>query len=373
MLRPTRMEVDLKAIRHNYRQISSYVGGRAQVMCVVKANAYGLGARKVAESLRAEGVTRFGVAIPDEAVQLREWGFGEPILVLGQSLPSAAGEMVARDVACAVGDMAFAEAMSSEAKRQGRQGKLHVKVDTGMGRIGFLPQEAEEAAAQIMSMGNLDVEGVFTHFSTADESRLSFAEEQFKRFGDVLDRMRSRGFRFRLRHACNSAALIRMPHAHLDAVRPGILLYGMRPSPVCPVPLDLKVPFQVKTQVVAVRELPPMWGVSYGMRYVTRGKERIAVLPIGYRDGYLRCLGGKAQVLIGGRRFPVVGTICMDQCMVDVTDDPSVKVGDEVVILGSQGGEAITPEEFAAWLGTIVYEVPGIFSERVPRVYISEE
>lgn len=373
MLRPTRMEVSLRAVRHNLDQIRSYVGGRAQVMGVVKANAYGLGARRVVEALRAQGVVRFAVATPDEAVQLREWGVGEPVLVLGQCLPSAAGEMVAMDVTCAVGSLELARALSAEAERQGRQAKVHIKVDTGMGRIGFLPGELEAAMDQILSMRHLDVEGIFTHFATADEARLDHAEEQLRRFGDALDRMRCRGVRFRLRHACNSAATIRMPHGHLDAVRPGIILYGMRPSPLCPMPLNLEIPFEVKTAVAAVRELPPMWGISYGMRYVTRGNERIAVLPIGYRDGYARALSGKAQVLIRGRRFPVVGTICMDQCMVDVTDCPSVQVGDPVVLLGRQGDQAITPEEFASWLNTIVYEVPGMFSERVPRVYVDRE
>ena len=172
----------------------------------------------------------------------------------------------------------------------------------------------------------------------------------------------------RLRHACNSAALMRCPEMHLDAVRPGVILYGLRPSPSCPMPLSLEPVCEVKTEVAAIRELPPGSGVSYGLRYVTRGPERLAVLPVGYRDGYLRALAGRAQVLVRGRRVPVVGTICMDQCLADVTSLPEVRVGDEVVLLGRQQDQCIDAEEMARWLGTIVYEIPGLFSERVPRV-----
>ena len=368
MLRATRMEVRLDRLRRNYRAIRSYVGSRPQVMGVVKANAYGTGMLPVARALREEGCTRFAVATPDEALQLREAGFGDPILVLGASPAQAAGELVARDVAATVADLGFARVLSAEAVRQGRPARVHLKVDTGMGRIGFLPQELPALLPELLALGGLDLEGVFTHFATADEDRLDYTWTQFRRFGDVLEELRCRGVGVRLRHACNSAALLRCPEMHLDAVRPGVILYGLRPSPSCPMPLSLEPVCEVKTEVAAIRELPPGSGVSYGLRYVTRGPERLAVLPVGYRDGYLRALAGRAQVLVRGRRVPVVGTICMDQCLADVTSLPEVRVGDEVVLLGRQQDQCIDAEEMARWLGTIVYEIPGLFSERVPRV-----
>ena len=370
MLRPTRMEVHLGRIQENYRSIRSHVGARAQVMGVVKANAYGTGMVPVASALREAGCTRFAVATPEEALELRKCGIGDPILVMGASPADAAGELVAQDVAATVADLSFAQVLSREATRQGRPARFHLKVDTGMGRIGFLPQELPSLLPELLALGNLDFEGVFTHFATADEERLDYTWTQFRRFGDVLEELRDRGVGVRLRHACNSAALMRCPEMHLDAVRPGVILYGLRPSPGCPVPFPLSPAFEVKTSVAALRELPPGSGVSYGLRYVTRGQERLAVLPLGYRDGYVRALAGKAEVLIRGHRVPVVGTICMDQCLVDVTSLPEVCVGDEVVLLGRQGDCSIEAEEMARWLGTIVYEIPGLFSERVPRIHL---
>lgn len=367
--RATRMEINLGNLRHNFRAIREHVGNRSQLMAVVKADAYGHGVVTVAKTLIDEGCQRFAVAIPDEALELREAGINEPVLVLGPSPYSVAGEYVKNGITAALTDLEFARVMSSEAVRQGSTAFVHLKIDTGMGRIGFLPEEIPEVIDEILSLPGLQLEGMFTHFAVADEKRLDYTESQFKKYVNVLNFLEKKGIRIPLRHVCNSGGTLHSPEKFLDAVRPGIILYGMWPSGECIRPLDLKQTFEVKSEVSLVRELPSNSGIGYGLRYMTRGDEKIAILPIGYADGYTRAYSMKIDVLIHGKRAPVVGNICMDQTMVDVTDIPDVKVGDEVVILGAQGEEVITPEEMAALRGTINYEIPISFLKRVPRVY----
>lgn len=367
------MEVNLSAIRENYRNIKKWVGPQCQAIGVVKGNAYGLGMLEAVKALKEEGCLRFAVATPDEALKLRENGINDPVLVMGPSPVEAATALVQANIAATLTDMGFAYAMSRAALALGKYAHLHLKVDTGMGRIGFLPQEIPRVLDELLPLPALDIEGVFTHFSTADEIRLDFTQEQFRRFGEALESLRTHRLGIRLRHVCNSAALIRCPQMHLDAVRPGVILYGMWPSAYVPHPFPLRPTFQVKTAVAVIRDLPPGFGVGYSMRYVTRGYEKIAVLPIGYRDGYPHNLSaGKGSVLIRGKRFPIVGAICMDQMMVDVTSLPDLAIGEEVVLVGTQGEDSITPEEIAHLLGITHYAVPGLFSERVPRVFYED-
>ncbi|MFA0889676.1 MAG: alanine racemase [Synergistales bacterium] len=368
--RPTRMEVRLDHLKSNFAAVKDWVGPRVQPIAVVKANGYGTGMLQAAAAFREAGAQRFAVAIPEEAVELRENGFSEPVLVLGASTPCSASEMVRLDISAACTDTGFARAMSEAAVRQGKPARIHLKIDTGMGRIGFLPEYLPEALNEILSLPGLEIEGVFTHFATADELNLDYTRWQFRRLGDVFELLRSRNLGVRLRHACNSAATLALPEMHLDAVRPGVILYGMWPSAVVRKSVDLKPVFEVKTAIACLRTLPAGSGVSYGLRYMTRGEERIAALPLGYNDGWTRLLNFKAEVLVRGRRAPVVGSICMDQCMINVNHIPEAQVGDEVVLIGSQGGETITVDEVAARLGTINYEIPGMFSRRVPRVYL---
>ena len=369
-LRPTRYEVYLENLRHNFDKIKSFVGPRVQVMSVVKANGYGMGIVPIAKALEEAGCQRFAVATPDEAVALREAGIEEPLLVLGPSPIEAAGYYVDHDVAAALTDMDFACAASRVAEEKGKVARLHVKIDTGMGRIGFLPEELPYILPKLKGLPCIDIEGVFTHFATADESNLEYSRWQFRRFMKALDILADFGIKVRLRHVCNSAGILNLPEYHLDAVRPGLILYGMWPSDSCRKPFDLKKVFQIKTEVAALRTLPLGSGVGYGLRYMTRGEEKIAVLPVGYHDGYPRVLSMRASVLIKGIRAPIVGNICMDQMMVNVTHIPDVKVKDEVVLIGAQGDEKITPEEIAKIIGTINYEVPNLFTPRVPRVYL---
>ena len=369
-LRPTRIEVNLENLAFNFRSIAGFLDPGCSLMAVVKANGYGLGSLEVAKVFRENGCQRFAVATPDEAVELREGGINEPILVLGPSPREAAEEFVASDIAAACTDLSFAEAMSRAAVARGKTARLHIKIDTGMGRIGFLPTEVPDVAEKISRLPGMDLEGAFTHFACADERNPEYTRMQFSRFGEVLASLRARDIRFRIRHVCNSAGTVNFPEMHLDAVRPGIILYGMWPSVHCKKSVDLKPVFEVKTSVAVVRELPPCSGVGYGLRYMTRGTERVAVLPVGYHDGYARPLSMKASVLVRGKRAPLIGSICMDQTMVDVTHIPDVIPGDEVVLVGRQGSEQISPEEIAGYLGTINYEIPSLFTRRVPRVYI---
>ncbi len=368
--RPTRMEVSIENLKSNFSAVKGWVGPGVQPIAVVKANGYGTGMLQAAAAFREAGAQRFAVAIPEEAIELRENGFNEPVLVLGASAPCAAYEMVRMDITSACTDLTFARAMSEAALKQGKPARIHLKIDTGMGRIGFLPESLPSALNDILSMPGLEVEGVFTHFATADELNLDYTRWQYRRFGDVLDLLRAKNVGVRLRHVCNSAATLSLPEMHLDAVRPGVILYGMWPSAVVRKSVELKPVFEVKTAIACLRTLPAGSGVSYGLRYMTRGEERIAALPLGYNDGWTRLLNFKAEVLVRGQRAPVVGSICMDQCMVNVNHITDAQVGDEVVLIGSQGQETISVDEVAARLGTINYEIPGMFSRRVPRVYL---
>ncbi len=369
-LRPTRMEIDLSAIKHNYLQVEGLVGGKGHVMAVIKADAYNMGALEVHRVLREAGCQRFAVATPDEAVSLREGGAEGAMLVMGPSSPEAYPEYLALDVSFALYSLSQARDASRAALSFGKKIRAHLKVDTGMGRLGFFPREVE-AMVEACRMPGLEVEGIFTHFSVADEDP-EYTAWQFDSFVKVIAELEGRGIRFRIRHCCNSPATLAFPQYHLDMVRPGLVLYGMYPAPGFERYVQLKPCFAVKTVLASIKPFGEGDSIGYGRRYrVEEDGERIGVLPIGYADGFTRVLSGKgACVLVRGKRAPVVGNICMDQTMISLKGIPDAQVGDEVVILGSQGGERISPEEIASRLGTINYEVPHLFKKRVPRVYV---
>jgi alanine racemase len=367
---PTRMEVSLHNFRHNFRAIREKTGA-ARIISVVKANGYGMGAVPVAWALKASGADFFAVATPDEAIELREAGIGDPILVMGASPPCAAGTYVKLGVSAAVADLSFAEALSREAARQNRAARVHLKIDSGMGRIGFLKEDAPRAAEKIHSLPGLDFEGIFTHFSKADEEDLSYTKAQFAIFKATAEKIRDAGIAVRMAHCCNSGAIMAgLSDMYLDAVRPGHILSGMIPSPECRRGVEIRPCFEVKTAISVIRDLPPGTGISYGHSYRTAGTERVAVLPIGYADGFDRGLSNIGEVLIGGKRCPIRGRICMDQCVADISRVDGASVGDEAVLIGRQDGEAITVEEFAEKLSSITGTVPVSFTARVPRVYV---
>lgn len=370
IIRPVWVEVEAAAIRENLRRIKALAGPRRKVMAVVKAEAYGHGALKVAQLAMAEGINWFGVATPEEGIALRQAGVEANILVFAPLMPEQAPAYCQYDLIATVTTGAGAVALDREAARCRRKMRVHIKVDTGMGRIGFLPEQAGAEIEKLMALPHLVVEGLYSHFATADAADLSYARQQLRTFQGLVTDLEKRGIRIPLKHLANSGGLLNLPESYFDLVRPGLLLYGMYPSPWCHrEKLALRPAFRLKTKVVYVKRVPAGTGISYGQIYHTAKETTIATLPIGYADGWIRKLSGKARVLINGEYYPVVGTICMDQCMVEVGDAP-VQVGDEVVLIGRQGGKEITVEEVAAHLDTINYEVVCQISARVPRIYI---
>ncbi len=371
--RPTRMEVSLDNLRYNYRLIKEHVRG-ARVIAVVKANAYNLGLMQAAWALRGAGADFFAVATPDEAIELREGGITSPVLVLGTSPYSVAGEYVRLGIRAALTDPSMAKALSSEALRQGKKAFVHVKIDTGLGRIGFLPGSTMAEIEDLLSLPGIEAEGAFTHFATADTGEMEYTRQQYGRFLAALDELGQKGIHFAIRHCCNSAATLEAPEMALDAVRPGHIIVGMYPSPEVKRSIIVKPCFEFKTAIGLIREIPEGTGISYGLNYTTSGTERIAQLPLGYADGYFRELWNRgAEVLVRGTRCPVVGRICMDQMMVNVSSVPEAEVGDEVVLIGRQGGEEIPLDEIAEKMGTLACVPPTLISKRVPRVYIDRE
>ncbi|HHW13052.1 MAG TPA: alanine racemase [Firmicutes bacterium] len=370
IIRPTWVEIDRAALRANLRGIKALVGPDCRVMAVVKAEAYGHGAAQVAELARAEGIEWFGVALPEEGIALRQAGVDGNILVFAPFLPEQAATYFNYDLVPTITNWESAAALSAEALRRHQKARAHIKVDTGMGRIGFLAAKGAAAIERIFSLPGLTVEGIYSHFATADAADLTYARQQLGAFRRVVEELESKGLNIPLKHIANSGGILNLPESYFDMVRAGLILYGMWPSPWCAQgKIVLKPAFSLKTKVVFVKRVPAGSGISYGQCYHTSKETTIATLPIGYADGWLRALSGKARVLINGEDYPVVGTICMDQCMVDVGDAP-VQVGDEVVLIGEQKGKAITVEEVADHLNTINYEVVCQISSRVPRIYV---
>ncbi len=372
ILRPVWAEIDLEAIRHNIGEIRRLVGPAVAVMAVVKAEAYGHGAVPVAKTVLAAGATWLGVALPEEGIALRRAGLNAPILIFSPLQAEQVDAVAAADLISCVCCLETVTALSQAAVRAGKTASVHVKLDTGMGRIGVPVAEAALFVAAISKLPGIRVDGVFSHLATADERDKEYARRQIANFNQALAALKAAGQIPPHVHLGNSAAIIDLPAAHFNLVRPGIITYGLRPSAEVALDrIDLRPAFALKTRISFVKRVPPGTGISYGQRYHTGQTATIATIPLGYADGWSRLLSHKAQALVGGKRFPIVGTICMDQCMIDVGDEP-VAVGQEVVLIGSQGGERITVDDIAAQLGTINYEVTCMISNRVPRVYIHE-
>lgn len=360
------VEVDLARLRENARALAR-VAAPARLMAVVKAGAYGHGAVPVAQAALAGGAAQLAVATVTEGQALREAGIDAPTLVFVPARPDLAGVYAEQRLTATVTGWDQAQALAKAARELGVRLPVHVKVDSGMGRQGFLPEEALAVWEQLVHLEGLEVQGLYTHFATADEAETDYARLQWQRFRGLVDHLEARGLRPPLVHAANSAALLRMPEARLDMVRVGLALYGVLP-PNVPARTLLQPALAWKCRITAVRTLPAGWGVSYGAEFVTWRPTRVATLGVGYADGYRRSLAGRAQVLIQGRRFPVIGRVTMDQVMVDITDlegDP----GEEALLLGGSGPQAIDVQEMARWMETIPYEVFTSISSRVERRY----
>jgi alanine racemase len=356
-------EVDLEAIADNVAAVRRHT--RRQVMAVVKADGYGHGAVPVARAALAAGATWLGVARFEEAAELREAGLEVPILLLGLTPPERLAEAVALDVALTAWSAEQVDAAAVAAARAGRPARLHLKVDTGMSRLGVTPEGARDLAQHVRGRRAVVLEGIFTHFACADDPASSSADDQLRLFGEVVDSLGD--VRPPLVHAANSAAILRLPGSWLDLVRLGIAMYGLSPGAAVPLLPGMRPAMTWKAVLAQVKTLPPGRGISYGHTYVTTRTERIGTLPVGYADGWRRIDGN--EVLVRGRRLPIVGRVCMDQCMVRLDDVPGAAPGDEVVLVGRQGDDEITGDDVAARWGTIGYEVVCVVGRRVPRVY----
>lgn len=366
------MEVSLDNCVQNFLAIDNLVKKHnSRTMAVIKANAYGLGAVPVALALSRAGADFCGVATPDEARELRNGGINAPIIVLGSSPYSAAGFYVRENIRAAITDIKMAQSLSDAAVKLNRPAFVHLKIDTGMGRIGYLPDDALDIAEQIYRLPGLNFEGVFTHFSTADEPNLTHTHEQYKIFRKIVGEIKSAGIKIPIVHSSNSGAILaNLSEMFDDMVRPGHILNGLPPSWDCGTAVKVLPCMEVKSAVGVVRTLPADMGVGYGLTYKTLRETKIAVVPIGYADGYNRALSNIGEVLIHGSRCPIIGRVSMDQTTVNISHLENVCAGDEVVLIGRQGDEFISVSEMAKKLSTIPAVIQLNFNVRVPKVYI---
>lgn len=372
--RPAWAEVDLGAIVHNMRELRRIADPRAKVMAVVKADAYGHGVIPVSTTVLENGADCLAVAIFNEAKEIRAAGIKVPLLILGFTPKELSDELVNLDLTQTIFNLEGAEALSHAAVKAGKKAKIHIKLETGMGRLGFASDSAShQDILQIARLPGIEIEGIFTHFAVADEKDKTYTQGQFEAFLAYCSLLSQQGIEIPIKHVSNSAALIDLPDMHLDMVRAGISTYGLYPSQeVHKEKVRLTPAMSLKAKIAHVKTLPKGSSVSYGRRFTTQEETKIATIPVGYADGYKRALSNKAHVLVGGIRVPVIGSVCMDQFMVDVTAVPGVKAGDEAVLMGTQGSESVTADELAGLLGTINYEIVTSISPRMPRVYINK-
>ncbi len=362
-------EIDLNAIKNNLEQIKAIVEAQgSKVLAVIKDNAYGHGAIATASIAQSININNFGVATIEEAIQLCQVGIKDSILVLGCILPEQADIVIQYGITQTISSWATCKALSNSSMILGKQAKIHIKIDTGMGRIGVPYDKAVEFIEEALRVPRIVVEGIFTHFASADTDP-EFTDLQIERFRHIISSLEKKGIHIPVKHASNSAGIFNFPSSYFDMVRPGLIIYGLYP---CDNPLkkiNLKPAMSLKTRIVYIKELPSDHGVSYGRTYITNKPTKVATLPIGYGHGYSRKLSNKGKVLVRGRKAPIIGLVCMDQCLCDVTDIPNVSVGDEVVLIGKQEDEEITADEIADITGTISYEVVCGIHSNVPRTY----
>jgi len=361
----TWVTINLDAIKNNVRFILKR--SKVQVMAIVKANAYGHGAVPVAQAALEAGATWCAVARVNEALELRHAGLDCPILILGYTPKAQYGEMITQRVSMTVWDIEQVEKISSAATQADQKARLHIKVDTGMSRLGVRPNDVIDLLDAISHFPNVQVEGLFTHFARADEADAATTDAQEELFQELIKKLNAVGVHIPLIHAANSAASLTRPSVFFNCVRLGIAMYGLHPSSECPLPPDFRPALTWKSVLSQVKTLPPGRGISYGHEYITSREECIGTVPVGYADGFRRVPGN--FVLVGGHKIPVVGRVTMDQIMVQLDSVPDAKMGDEVVLLGTQDQNKITAEEIARGWGTINYEVTSGISHRVPRIY----
>jgi alanine racemase len=370
--RPTVAEINVAALRHNLREARALVGAAVDVLAVVKAGGYGHGAVTAARAFAAAGAAALGVATVEEGAELRGAGLESPILVLGGTLPGQEDDVLRHAVTPAVWDLDTARALGERATAVGRSVPVHVKVDTGMGRLGVLPEAVAAFGEGLRAIPGIRVDGVFSHFASAEDVSGPAVARQMALFADALEQLARAGVRPARQHLANSAAVMTLPaacRAPYSMVRPGIMLYGVPPDPALAGQAALEPGMRFRTAVVQVKRVPAGTPVSYGQTFRTARPSVLATIAVGYADGYPRALSNRGHVLVRGRRAPIVGRVCMDLTVVDVTDIDGVGAGDEVVLWGRQGDGEITCSEVAAWADTIPYELLTRVGARVPRVY----
>ncbi|MCG2712194.1 MAG: alanine racemase [Candidatus Omnitrophica bacterium] len=366
--RPTWAEINLKNLEFNYRQLKRAAGQKIKVLAAVKANAYGHGILEVSRKLESAGVDYLGVASIDEALFLRRGKIMAPILVLGVAFSENEMRLAVKfNITLTVADYQYAKILNSHASEKNKI-KIHIKVDTGMGRLGIWHEQAKAQIIKISRLKNLSIEGVYTHLPSADTD-IVFTRTQVRIFESLIKELRQNKIPVKLAHAANSIAACRFPGSCLNMIRPGIMLYGIYPDKKLKSSIKLKQVLSLKTKITYLKTVDAGRSISYGRTYITWHKTRIATLPLGYADGYSRALSNKAKVIIRGKKFPVIGRVCMDQTMIDVGIGSKIKKGDIVTLIGSQGAKAIHAEDLSFICNTIAYEIICWISSRVPRVF----
>ncbi len=362
-MRPTWAEIDLDSLIHNFNVVKGLVGSGVEVLSVVKADAYGHGAVEVGRALEEAGTDMLGVATVEEAVELRDYGIELPILLLGGIRPEEAPVVIEHGLTPCIFSVEVARALDKESGKARRQSPYHLKIDTGMTRLGVRPEEVEQFLHEIADFKNIHMEGALTHLASAFTDTDEYTVSQLNLFAEIVNTIRKHGFTPRYLHSANSASIERFPSSYMDLVRPGIMLYGSSGSGSN----GLRPVMKLKTKIIQIRRVPEKTPVSYGGTFVTKRPSLIATLPIGYADGYMRRLSNRASVSLRGRLAPVRGSVCMDLIMIDVTDVPDASVGDEVILFGD---DRVSVDDVAMWADTISYELLSITGKRVPRRYV---
>lgn len=373
----TWVEIDLDAVGRNVREIKKHIKPDVRLMGVVKANAYGHGVAEIAETVLENGADCLGVALVDEAEELRKAGLHVPVLLLGNSFEEEIEDIIDLDIMPAVSDVAFAEKLSAMAVRMVKTVNVHIKIDTGMSRIGFLVDNQDNLEntcrdiVKISMLPGIRIDGIFTHFAAADAEDEEYTLMQYNRFVNCIKRLEEQGIELPVKHACNSAALVKFPYMQLDMVRAGIIIYGMYPSKEFDRQCIRLVPAMAfKSRISHIKKVDSGTKFSYGGTYTADRSLTVATVPVGYADGYSRNLSNNTEMLVGREKVSQIGRICMDQCMIDVTKVNNINVGDEVTLFGGEGDQSVTVDDIAERLGTINYEITCAVGRRVPRVYI---
>jgi len=377
--RRTRAEINLKAFKHNLQNLKTALGSKTEIMAIVKADAYGHGALPCAKTAIESGVGYLGAGVIEEGIELRKNGIKDPVLILGGIFADEVADLVHHNLSTILSTSHLAEALSREGKKQGKTVNIHIKIDTGMNRLGVYPEDLLALTEKIGSLPNLKIEALSTHFSSADDEDLSITNQQIELFKKALNKLTNAGIIPSLTHLSNTSAIFRFPESHSKMVRPGLILYGALPSPILNSVVqnfcknenlkNFEPVMQWKSRIILLKSVQKGQALSYSRKYFTQKDSRIATIPIGYADGLSRRLSNNMEVLVKGKRVPQVGTICMDMSLIDVSEVPNVQIGDEVVIFGKQGEEVIQVEELAQKANTLPYEILCNVGKRVPRIY----